>query len=805
MKKILLLCFLATQAIMYAQPNINQPDDIIHFEFPLDGFSTFDLTVNETEMLNGIDPATVTVTYYETLVDAQNQTFAIPSPTSWANISNPQTIYVNVSEQSSGLFSTTNFDIEVSDDVVNIPDANFLMSLISQGVDTNNSGNIQSFEAQSVTTLSVDEQTLDITGLEAFTNLIELSSNFGEFSSYDFSSFPDLEILDITTIFGSTGSLNLTNNLNLKTLNIFNTSINSLDLSNNTQLETLYLSETQLSTLDLTNNTLLEELTVQSYNLITLDLNNNSNLESLFIAGNPLLETVFIKNGSDESINMDGGSWLENWGFGNNPSLQYVCADADQVAEIQGFAEGAYVVNSFCDFQPGGDFNTITGTTQFDLNNDGCDFSDPVVPFVNIEVGNGPNTLVPAVSSDASGVYNLYFGQAGNYTVQPFLENPTYFNISPNFPIVNISFIDNSSTTQDFCLTANGAIADAEVVIAPIMPSRPGFDAIYKLVYKNKGNQVLSGSVDFQYDDTVLDFVSSTSTPDTQNTGSLTYNFSNLLPFESRTVEITLNVNGPTETPPINIDDVLDYSSTINIDQTEETPEDNTFDYSETVVGAFDPNDITCLQGDIVPDTEIGEFLHYMIRFENTGNAPAENVIVTSEINASDFNINTLQILNASHEMNVRVNNGILEFIFENIQLAGGGGHGNILLKMRTRSDLTISDEVDAKADIYFDFNFPIETNVANTEFTVLSTNKFDKKQNISIYPNPSDLEINIETLAPIQNIKIYDLHGRIVLSQNNSDSNLNLKLDVSNLSKGIYLIKLETSEGQFTQKLIKE
>ena len=124
---------------------------------------------------------------------------------------------------------------------------------------------------------------------------------------------------------------------------------------------------------------------------------------------------------------------------------------------------------------------------------------------------------------------------------------------------------------------------------------------------------------------------------------------------------------------------------------------------------------------------------------------------------------------------------------------------------MKTRSDLTISDEVDAKANIYFDFNFPIETNVANTEFTVLSTNKFDRKQNVYIYPNPSDREINIETLALIQNIRIYDLHGRIVISQNNSDSNMNLKLDVSNLSKGIYLIKLETSEGQFTQKLIKE
>lgn len=270
-------------------------------------------------------------------------------------------------------------------------------------------------------------------------------------------------------------------------------------------------------------------------------------------------------------------------------------------------------------------------------------------------------------------------------------------------------------------------------------------------------------------------------------------------------IEITLNVNGPTETPPINIDDVLDYSSTISIDQTEETPDDNTFDYSETVVGAFDPNDITCLQGDVVPDTTIGEFLHYMIRFENTGNAPAENVIVTSEINASDFNINTLQILNASHEMNLRINDGILEFIFENIQLGGGGGHGNILLKIKTKENLTISDEVDAKADIYFDYNFPIETNTANTAFTVLSTNQFDKKQKVFIYPNPSNREIHIETSTQIQNITIYDLQGRVVLSKNNAENTMHLRLDVSDLSNGIFLIQFETAEGEYTKKLIKK
>jgi uncharacterized repeat protein (TIGR01451 family) len=775
---------LVFSSLAYAQPDIGQPDNILIYQFPFTGSASFDLTINETQTLNGIDPSTVTVTYYETLVDAQTQSFAIPTPTSWVNTTNPQTFYVNLVEDSTGLFSTASFDVEVLEDVVNIPDANFLARLISIGVDTNGSGNIQYFEAEAVTSLGLNQSNIsDLTGIEAFVNLVTL--NF--------------------TNNNVTGDLDFSANTLLETIVCVSNQISTVNLANNTNLRVFEAWANPLIDIDVSNNLLLESLGISGSEIEVLDLNNNINLLDLSIASNQFLKTVFIKNNSDESTNIDSGSWLENWIISNNPSLEYVCADANQVSEIQEFAGADYVVNSFCDFEPGGDYNTITGVSQVDVDNDGCDASDQIVPFLNIEIGNGPATLVPATTTNSVGVYNIFLGQTGDYTVQPNLENPSYFTITPNFPNVNIPFIDNGSTTQDFCLTANGTIADAEVIIAPVFPSRPGFDATYKLVFKNKGNQVLSGSVDFQYDDTVLDFVSSTEAPDFQDSGELSFNFTNLEPFESRSIDITVNVNGPTETPPINIDDVLDYNSTISLDQTEETPEDNSFNYSEIVVGAFDPNDITCLQGEIVPDTQIGEFLHYMIRFENTGNSPAENVVVTTDINPDDFELSTLQVLNASHDMVVRNNNGVIEFVFENILLSGGGGHGNILLKIRTKDILTPSDEVEAQADIYFDFNFPIETNVANTAFSVLSTQQFSDEQNIVVYPNPSDSFIRIEASIQFNNISILDIQGRVVLTQNTTENAFNSSIDISNLSKGVYVIQLETSKGKLTKKLIKE
>lgn len=760
--------------------------DLVFYQIPLTTTAIFDLTEKNAEILNGIDPSIVSIQFYNSQADADTNSFAITNPENYTNTTNPETIFVRVELLSDpNFYSTTSFNLGFSDDVVNIPDQNFLMSVIQQGVDTNNSGNIQSFEALATSSLHVHDQIFNVTGLEAFSNLIELSSSIPLYGIFDFSQLPELEIINLTTPWGSPGDLDLSGNVNLKVLTLENTWLTSLNV---------------------TNCLLLEELNIGSSGLTILDLSNNHNLQSLSVYFNPQLEMVFIKNGADESAGMDPNIWMGNWMSGqNNWNLQYVCADDFQVAEIQQWAGSGYAVNALCSAEPGGNYNTITGTTLFDLNNDGCNSSDPIIPNLILEVGPGPSTVVPEISANHMGIYNYYVAQPGNYTLQPALENPSYFNISPNFPMVNIPDIDGSTTTQDFCLTANGSFADAEVVVAPLIPSNPGFDATYKMVYKNKGNQTLSGDVTFLYDDAVLDFVSATTTPDAVAVGELTFNFTNLLPFESRTINITLNVNGPMETPAVNIEDVLEFFGTINIDQNEETPEDNLYSYKEIVVGSYDPNDITCLEGEVVPETDIGEFLHYMIRFENTGTAPAQQVVVSTAINAEDYNINTLQVLDASHDMFVRNNNGVIEFVFENIQLPANGGQGDILMKIKTLETLTINDEVDIQADIYFDFNFPIITNIANTSFETLSTPRFSSEIYVSIYPNPAKDILTIEANSGIQNLNLYDIQGRLIQSMDSSENAHDIQLDVSKLSQGIYFVNIKTSLGEFTKKIIKQ
>ncbi|WP_299684711.1 T9SS type A sorting domain-containing protein [uncultured Dokdonia sp.] len=665
--------------------------------------------------------------------------------------------------------------------IVNIPDANFRNRLITLGVDINSDGQIQVSEATAVTgTLDVSGNNIsDLTGIEAFVNITVLNSNQNMLTSLDVSS--NTALLELRCVQNQITTLNVSANLNLQILEAWGNPLDDIDLVNCPSLVRLGLSGT---------------------NLVTLDCNNNTNLIELFIAGNQFLETVFIKNGSDESSgNIDGGSWQENWDFGNNPNLLYVCADDDQVLEIQGFAGTNYVVNSYCSFEPGGDYNTITGIAQLDINDDGCDTGDAVIPFMSFNVGLDPDPADGSVYTGTTGAYNLYVGETGTYSITANLENPSYYTVSPSPASVSIPVINNSIIVQDFCVTANGVVADAEVVIAPIFPSRPGFDATYQLVYKNKGNETLSGTVNFEYDDTVLDFISASTMPDTQSTGVLSFDFDGLLPFESRFVDIIVNVNDPTETPPVNIDDVLDFTAEIAIDQTEETPDDNTFDYTEIVIGSFDPNDITCLQGDIAPSTLIGDYLHYVINFENTGNAPAENVVVTTQIDPTDFDVNTLQILNASHEMSLSVTGDFVEFVFEDVNLSSGG-HGNILMKIRTNIDLVTTDFVAADAAIYFDFNFPITTNTASTTFETLSVDEFSTTQQVLLYPNPSDAVLTIETTSNMKTIHVYDMQGRSILSTEVSGQTT--AIDISTFANGVYFVTVKTDIGEITKRVLK-
>ncbi|MBA4320888.1 MAG: T9SS C-terminal target domain-containing protein, partial [Flavobacterium sp.] len=239
-----------------------------------------------------------------------------------------------------------------------------------------------------------------------------------------------------------------------------------------------------------------------------------------------------------------------------------------------------------------------------------------------------------------------------------------------------------------------------------------------------------------------------------------------------------------------------------------ETPIDNTFAYNQTVVNSYDPNDKTCLEGSIISPSLIGQYVHYIIRFENTGTFPAENIVVKDIIDLSKFDISTLVPTSASHPFVTNISAGNkVEFIFENINLPfdDANNDGYIAFKIKTKPTLVVGNTFTNDASIYFDYNFPVVTKLASSTFKTLGTSDFEFSNYFTLYPNPvqSVLNISSKETIEVQSISIYNTLGQLVLVIPNAEKVT--KIDVSSLTTGNYFIKINSDKGTSNTRFIKE
>lgn len=96
-------------------PQIEAPDDLVECDFNGNGTGLFDLTVVEPQvMINIPNPSDYTIRYFATLTDLNNNN-SIPVPTAYTSITNPQTIYVVVSDDDNGCSNQVEFEISVVD------------------------------------------------------------------------------------------------------------------------------------------------------------------------------------------------------------------------------------------------------------------------------------------------------------------------------------------------------------------------------------------------------------------------------------------------------------------------------------------------------------------------------------------------------------------------------------------------------------------------------------------------------------------------------------------------------------------
>lgn len=445
-------------------------------------------------------------------------------------------------------------------------------------------------------------------------------------------------------------------------------------------------------------------------------------------------------------------------------------------------------------------FSTLEGRILFDENENGCNNSGSPVVNSKLVLEKDLEKIISFSNNDGSFYFSL---KEGVYNIS--FENPLFVTAPLNSEVI---FNELGETKQiNLCASPNGTVNDVAITLIPTSVARPGFETNYRLVYENLGNSILNGNISFQFDNDLQSYVSASKVVESQGSNALRFSYNNLLPFEKRIINIKLITDIP---PMVKGGETLSFESSITSTEIDENLNNNSFVFNQIVVNSFDPNDKLVLQGEQVSIYQTGDYLSYVVRFQNTGTASAVNVRIR-DILESKLDWSTFTPISASHSYNIQITeDNLVDFIFNNIELPAEqdnepDSHGFVAFKIKPKSNVVVGDVITGEASIYFDFNAPIVTNTVRTEITnnVLSLNNDQLKLEINIYPNPTEDLVHIKKgkNISVDKVLILSVLGKELIRQEGGEDKMSFK----KLPKGIYFLKIELDGGQtFIKKIIK-
>ncbi|MFP9098422.1 T9SS type A sorting domain-containing protein [Flavobacterium sp. RHBU_24] len=447
---------------------------------------------------------------------------------------------------------------------------------------------------------------------------------------------------------------------------------------------------------------------------------------------------------------------------------------------------------------PCGTTSTLTGTVTLDADGNGCG------------VGDGPAAGIQVSYNYGNLVFNAYTDVNGNYTftnvpegvVSLWLQNINGQDFTALPDAVTVELPDGS-TVNDFCISVPQPFTDVAAYFTPYSQAVPGFSAGYAITVVNYGTQTANGSVSFSYDNTLLSL--SNAGGGIVSGNILAWGYSDLAPYQSLTYYVVFNVNTP---PTVVSGTQLIFSVVASVSgATDVNSDNNAYVYSQYAVNSFDPNDIAVREGEFITEAQADGFLHYTIRFQNTGTANAQNVRVNLPLD-ENLDWSTFQPVTASHTFETNRAGGVVNFMFNNIMLPFedadvAGSNGFVTFRIKPVADIALGDEMSETAYIYFDFNEAIVTNTVTTTVGALATEGFTKA-NAALYPNPASGIVNVKVngvVAANASVTITDVLGKTVM--NTPVKSENAAVNISGLTGGVYFVTVQNDATQSTQKLI--
>ncbi len=128
------------------------------------------------------------------------------------------------------------------------------------------------------------------------------------------------------------------------------------------------------------------------------------------------------------------------------------------------------------------------------------------------------------------------------------------------------------------------------------------------------------------------------------------------------------------------------------------------------------------------------------------------------------------------------------------VSYAGGAnGYGTLVEYDLTSGILTVLEDLDISN------GRALRSSPTLWDDSILSISEISNREYIKVYPNPASNIINIDN-TDIETVEIFNLSGKLILTERNTN-----QINVETLSKGIYLLSIQTKNGLYSSKFVKE
>lgn len=412
----------------------------------------------------------------------------------------------------------------------------------------------------------------------------------------------------------------------------------------------------------------------------------------------------------------------------------------------------------------------------------------------------------------------IFFVSPGAYTVSYNAENNKNWELTTDTLSHSFNLATDENKMLSFGAYPIETISDVQtLIVSP--PTRCNESIAIHVIAKNNGTTVSDGILWFDNDrlspPTFAEKPDTMVEPDTYG-----WFFRDLYPSQIIDQEVEILAPGPVlveleDTSLFQLAEALEFSSRIEYTDINGEHRSDSFEYEE-IRCSFDPNDKLVHPSRIYPH-RVGNFtlfeeeITYTIRFQNTGNDEAYNILITDKID-NNLDLTSLKIINSSHldKLTTKLNDGReLSFVFNDINLPDSTSNladsqGYVSYSIKAKSGLAENTFINNSASIYFDLNPAVQTNTVQSrmvsQLPIVSVNDNALLPALTIWPNPTNGLFNIDGLVS-GNYSIFNVFGEFIKEGTlQGETTLDLVLE----SKGVYFIVLEKNGKSAIERIVK-